>query len=67
MKIMLITCGIQGAVHFELIPRGQTVNEAYYEEILNGYVKLCIKKGPNFGPTIGFSAMTVLQRTWLFL
>jgi acyl-CoA thioesterase FadM len=34
MKTMLITFGIKGTVHFEFIPQGQTVNQAYYLEIL---------------------------------
>jgi hypothetical protein len=35
MKAMLITFfDIEGTVHFEFIPQGQTVNQAYYAEIL---------------------------------
>jgi hypothetical protein len=36
--------------HFEFIPQGQAVNQAYCVEILMGYVKLSMQKGLNFGP-----------------
>jgi len=48
---------ILGIVHFEFIAQSQAVN--YYVEIL----KVCIEKGLNFGPVIGFSTMTMLQLT----
>jgi hypothetical protein len=35
-KNLLITFfKIKGTVHFEIIPQGQTVNQAYYVEIIN--------------------------------
>jgi hypothetical protein len=35
MKMILVTFyDIKGIVHFEFIPQGQTVNQAYYVEIL---------------------------------
>jgi hypothetical protein len=35
MKTMLITFfNIKGTVHFEFIPQGQAVNQAYYVEIM---------------------------------
>jgi hypothetical protein len=47
MKTMLITFfDIKGIVHFEFIPQGQKVNQAYYVETL----KLCIGKRPGLWP-----------------
>jgi hypothetical protein len=61
---MLITFfNNKGTVHFELIPQGQTVNQAYYMEILKVLCEAVSKKGLNFGPMIGFSTTTMLQLT----
>jgi hypothetical protein len=52
-----------GTVHFEFIPQGQTVNQAYYVELLYSYEKLYTEKDLNFGPMTGFSTMTLLHLT----
>jgi hypothetical protein len=44
------------------ILQGETLNQAYCVEI-SGYMNFCIEKGLNFGPKMGFSAMTMLQIT----
>jgi hypothetical protein len=50
MKTMLITFfDIKAIVHFEFIPQGQTVNPAYYVEILK---RLREAVGRELGPTI---------------
>jgi hypothetical protein len=60
MKKMLITFfDIKGIVNFEIIPQGETVSQAYYVEILKPY----IEKTLNFGPTIGFSTITMSHLT----
>jgi hypothetical protein len=62
MKTMLITFfDINGTFQFQFIPQGQRVDQAYYVEILKWYVKLRVEKHLNFGPTTGFSAMTMLH------
>jgi hypothetical protein len=41
---------MKGIVHFEFLPQGQTVNEAYYVEILKRLCEAARRKGLNFGP-----------------
>jgi hypothetical protein len=61
-KKMLITFfDIKGIAHFEFIPQGQTVNRAYYVEILKRLHETVHKKLLNCGPTIRFSIMTMRQ------
>jgi hypothetical protein len=49
-------------VHFEFIPQGQWT-ELIMWKYRSSYVKLCVDKGLNFAPTIGFSTMTMLRIT----
>jgi hypothetical protein len=61
---MLITFfNIKGINCLKLITKGQTVNQAYYVEILNWLHEAVVEKGSNFDPVIGFSIMTMLQLT----
>jgi hypothetical protein len=61
--VLITFLDITGTVHSEFIPQGQTVNHTYYVEILKCLLKAESRKGVNFGPTIGFSIMTMLQLT----
>jgi hypothetical protein len=61
---MLITSfDIKDIVHFEFIPQGQTVNQAYYVEILKRLREAVRRIGLNCGPMIGFYTVTMLQLT----
>jgi hypothetical protein len=62
MKTMLITFfDIKGIVHFEFIAQGQTVNQAYYVDILK---RLRVqKKGQNFG-SCSISQGTLSSSFW---
>jgi hypothetical protein len=63
LKAMLITFfNIKGTVHFEFIPQGQRVNQAYYMEILKQLHEVVRKKCLSFGPTIRFCTMTMSSR-----
>jgi hypothetical protein len=56
MNTILITSEINGIVHFEFTPQGQTVNRAYYMwKYWNSYMKLCTEKDLNFGLMFGSS------------
>jgi hypothetical protein len=47
MKAMVITsCCIKGTIHSEFIPQGQTVNQAYYVEILKQLCEAVHRKRP---------------------
>jgi hypothetical protein len=51
MKIMLITLfDIKGTVHFEFIPQGQTVNQAYYVKIEKQFCEDVCIKSPELWP-----------------
>jgi hypothetical protein len=51
MKTMLITFfDIKGIFHFEFFPQGQTVNPAYYMEILKRLREDMGRKRPEFWP-----------------
>jgi hypothetical protein len=64
MNTVIITVlDITDVAHFEFMPQGQTVNQVYYMEIWKRLREAVPKKGLKFGPTIGFSTMTLLQPT----
>jgi hypothetical protein len=51
MKTIIIAFfNIKGIVHFEFIPQGQTVNQAYYVEILKWLLQAVPRKKPELGP-----------------
>jgi hypothetical protein len=64
MKTMPITFfDIKGTGHLEFIPQGQTLDQAYYLEILKRLREAVSIKGLNFVPMTRFSTMTMLQLT----
>jgi hypothetical protein len=51
MKTMLITFfDIKGNVHSEFIPQGQTVNQAYYMDVLKRLREVVRRKRPELWP-----------------
>jgi hypothetical protein len=67
MKTMFITFfGIKDVVHFEFIPQGQTVNRAYYVEILKRLREALRRKRPELWPNDWFSTMTTPAHKALF-
>jgi hypothetical protein len=53
MKAMLITFfNIKGIVHFEFIPQGQTVNQAYNVEILKQLHEAVFRERPEIWPSV---------------
>jgi hypothetical protein len=51
MKTVLITFfNIKAIVHFEFIQQGQTVNQAYYVDILKWLHEAVCRKGPKLWP-----------------
>jgi hypothetical protein len=52
MKKMLISFfNVWGFVHFEFIPQGQTVSQAYYVEIMKWLREALCRKGPELWPS----------------
>jgi hypothetical protein len=50
-KILITFFDIKGTVHFEFIPQGQTVNQAYFVEILKRLCEAVRRKRPELWPT----------------
>jgi hypothetical protein len=67
MILLIIFFGIKGILHFDFILQGQTVSQSYYLEIFKWLLEAVHRKSLNFGPTIRFSTMTMLQFTRRFL
>jgi hypothetical protein len=62
-KLLMILFEIKGTVQIELIPPGQTLNQAYYVEILKWLREAVRGRRLDCAPSIGFSNMTMLQLT----
>jgi hypothetical protein len=50
MKTIITFFDIKGTVHFESIPQGQTVNQAYYMEILKQLYEVVHRKRSELRP-----------------
>jgi hypothetical protein len=50
-KVLIAFFDIKVSVHFEFIPQGQTVNQAYYVEILKRLHEAVRRKIPKLGPS----------------
>jgi hypothetical protein len=50
MRVLITFFDIMGIFHFELIPQGQTVNQAYYVEILKRLHETLHRKRPKLWP-----------------
>jgi hypothetical protein len=62
MMAVLITCfDIKDLVYFQFIPKGQTINQAYYVELTKRLREDVLEKRLNFGPNFAFSNTTMLQ------
>jgi histone-lysine N-methyltransferase SETMAR len=49
-KVLFTFFDIKGTVHYEFIPKGQTVNQVYYVEILKRLREAVRRKGPELWP-----------------
>jgi hypothetical protein len=49
-KILITFFDFKGTAHFELIPQGQTINRAYYMEILKRLREAVRRKRPELWP-----------------
>jgi hypothetical protein len=68
MKTILLTFfDIKGIVHFEFIPQGQTVNQAYCVEVLKRLQEAVCRERPDLLPNDWILTMTMFQLTRLSL
>jgi hypothetical protein len=49
-KMLIASFDIKGIVHCEFIPQDQTVNQAYYVELLKPLLEAVSRKGPEIWP-----------------
>jgi hypothetical protein len=50
MMMFITFFNIKGTVHFEINPQGQTINQAYYMEILKQLCEAACRKWPELWP-----------------